>query len=125
MDSEELVTADKYEEEEADNIKRGEFRDRSPLGQRQRGTSRRRKKREEQSARKREKSEKMEVEEGEALDTDEEKSREECAGKQKTMAAEYNAPIRETPSNKGEERSESSRKKEDIAQSTRETNRAK
>jgi len=122
MDSEEIVTADKYGEEEADSMKRGEFRDRSSLGQRQRDTPGRRKKREEESVRKREKSGKMEVEEGEAIDTDVEKSREECTGTQKPMAAEYNAPIRETPGNKGEERSESSRKKEDVAQNIRETN---
>jgi len=56
------------------------------------------------------------------MDTDEEKSREECAGTQKSMAAEYNVPIRDTPGNKEEERSESYRKKEDVAQSTMETN---
>jgi len=57
--------------------------------------------------RRKEKSGKMEVEEGEAMDTNEEKSREEGAGTQKTMAKEYNVPIMKTPGNKEEERSES------------------
>jgi len=87
MDSEKLVTADKYGEEEADSTKRGEFRDRSPLGQSQRDTAGRRRKREEESAENREERGKMEVEEGEAIDTDEEKSSEECAGTQKSMAS--------------------------------------
>jgi len=69
MDSEKIRKDEEYEEEEIDSMKRGEYRDRSPLGQSQRDMTGRRRKREEETVEKREEREKMEVEEGEDVGT--------------------------------------------------------